>query len=247
MFYEKNTYASCSQVLILLYTKVMKIIGHRGARHLRPDNTISGITKAIEHHVDAVEVDVRMTKDHVAVLHHDAYVSDPDGAELSIHNTTYAELLRHKADLTPLDHAIRAIGHRCTLIIEIKPGEKPHKTIEIIQYYLAKGWQLDEFAIASFDLAILQKVKRELPHVQLIVNENWSSMRARSRANRLGTKRINMSQRWLWRGFLRMMYQGGWELSSYPYRKHGPEVPRSWHRYLYATITDRPESYSKAY
>lgn len=224
----------------------MKIIGHRGARHLRPENTIASLNKAIEHHVDAIEIDVRMTKDHVAVLHHDPFLLDPDGAEVSIRRSTYAQLLKHKADLAPLDHAIRVIGHRCPVIIEIKPGENPRKTIEIIRYYLAKGWRLDEFEITSFDFKLLQQVKAELPHITLIVNENWSSIRARFRANQLATRRINMNQHWLWVGFLRAMYRGGWQLSSYPAHKHSREVPRSWHRYLYGTITDRPEAYDKA-
>lgn len=223
----------------------MKIIGHRGARHLRPENTIASLNKAIEHKVDALEIDVRMTKDHVAVLHHDAFLSDPDGAEVSIRHNTYAELLRHKPDLAPLDHAIRVIGHRCPVIIEIKPGENPRKTIEIIKYYLAKGWRLEEFEITSFDFDILRQVKKELPHITLIVNESWWSMRARYRASRLGTKRVNMNQRWLWIGFIKAVYRAGWELSSYPYSKNGREVPRKWHRYLYATITDRPEAYNK--
>ena len=62
----------------------MKIVGHRGARGLSPENTIASLEKAIEHGVDMVEVDVRVTKDGVAVLHHDPVVTDPDGAEIII-------------------------------------------------------------------------------------------------------------------------------------------------------------------
>lgn len=229
--------------MVLLYTKAMKIIGHRGARGLAPENTIASIEKAIRHGVDEVEIDVRMTKDHVAVLHHDSHVTDPSGTEVSIKHTKYVDLLRHKPDLAPLDHVIRTIAHRCPVIIEIKPGENPTKTIELIRYYLAKGWRLDEFSITSFDFSILRKVKRELPHVQLIVLEKWSSIRARSRANKLGTKHISMSQRWLWLGFVKAVYRGSWQLYTFPSSKSGHEVPKSWRPYLYATITDRPDKF----
>ena len=223
----------------------MKIIGHRGARGLAPENTIASIEKAIKLGVDAVEIDVRMTKDNVAVLHHDPAVIDPSGAEMTIKHATYAELLRHKPDLAPLDHAIRVIGHRCSLIIEIKPGEKPAKTIEIIRLYLTKGWRLSEFSITSYDFSILREVQRELPHVQLIVLEKWSSIRARSRANKLGTKHVSMSQRWLWLGFVKAVYRGGWQLYTFPFSNSGREVPKSWRPYLYATITDRPDRFKK--
>lgn len=204
----------------------MKIIGHRGARGLAPENTITSIEKAIKYNVDAVEIDVRMTKDNVAVLHHDPAIVDPSGSEISIRHASYAELLRHKPDLAPLDHAIRVIGHRCPLIIEIKPSEKPAKTIEIIRYYLAKGWRLDEFSITSYDFSILQKVKHELPGIQLIVLEKWSSIRARSRADRLGTRHISMGQRWLWLGFVKAVSRGGWKLYTFPFSNSGREVPK---------------------
>ncbi len=47
-------------------------IGHRGAMGLEPENTLRSIKKAIELKVDAVEVDVYLTKDNeVAVTHYE--------------------------------------------------------------------------------------------------------------------------------------------------------------------------------
>ena len=221
----------------------MKIIGHRGSRGLAPENTIASIEKAIKHGVDEVEIDIRMTKDRVAVLSHNPTIVDASGAELSIRHTTYAELLRHKSDLAPLDHTIRTIAHRCPLIIEIKPGEKPGKTFEIIQYYLAKGWRLDEFRIASFDPKILAQARKEFPDVSLVINELWSSVRARHLCKQLGTKRISMQQQWLWRGFLRAMHRSGYEISAFTI--NNPRRAKKWAPYLYGVITDFPDRFEK--
>jgi glycerophosphoryl diester phosphodiesterase len=49
----------------------MKIIGHRGARGLAPENSLAAIKKGIANGVDAVEFDIRLTKDKVLVLIHD--------------------------------------------------------------------------------------------------------------------------------------------------------------------------------
>ena len=49
----------------------MLTIGHRGARGIAPENTLKSIYKAIEHHADEVEIDLRVTKDHVPILFHD--------------------------------------------------------------------------------------------------------------------------------------------------------------------------------
>lgn len=221
----------------------MKIIGHRGARALSPENTIASLEKAIEHGVDMVEVDVRVTKDGVAVLHHDPVVSDPDGGEIIIAQTTYAELLRHKPDLAALDHAIRAVQHRCPIMIELKPGVPAKQTVAIIRDRLSRGWRLNEFMLSSFDYGILQDVQRAMPKVTLVVIERWSGVRASLRAKRLGTKYITMNQKWLWRGFLKSMKRSGYKLFAYTI--NNPAKARAWRPYLYGVITDRPDAFEK--
>ncbi len=43
-------------------------IGHRGAKAYAPENTLTGFKKAIEIGVDAIELDVRKTKDNKIVV-----------------------------------------------------------------------------------------------------------------------------------------------------------------------------------
>ncbi len=45
----------------------MKIIAHRGARAEEPENTLRAIKRAFECDADAVEIDVRLSKDHKIV------------------------------------------------------------------------------------------------------------------------------------------------------------------------------------
>ena len=48
-----------------------RIIGHRGAAQLAPENTLSGIKKAAECGVEWVELDTTLLGDDTAVLFHD--------------------------------------------------------------------------------------------------------------------------------------------------------------------------------
>jgi len=53
------------------------VIGHRGAAGLAPENTLAAFSKACEIGVNAVELDVLLTKDRKTVVHHD-YALKPD-------------------------------------------------------------------------------------------------------------------------------------------------------------------------
>ena len=49
--------------------------GHRGARALRPENTIPAFEYAIEQGADVLEMDVAVTRDNVLVISHDPEVN----------------------------------------------------------------------------------------------------------------------------------------------------------------------------
>ena len=82
-----------------------EIQGHRGARGLWPENTLSGFRAAAALGVDTVELDVAVTADGVAVVFHDAaltgdIVRGPDGRWLEgegplLRSLTLAELSRY--------------------------------------------------------------------------------------------------------------------------------------------------------
>ncbi len=70
--------------------------GHRGARALRPENTIPAFKYAIAQGVDFLELDVAVTKDNVAVVSHDPMIN-PDICSgpktgIPIHTLTLAQL-----------------------------------------------------------------------------------------------------------------------------------------------------------
>lgn len=81
----------------------VRIIGHRGARSLLPENTIPGFQKALELGADMIEIDVQVTSDGVAVVVHDTVLTGAlcrrDGIWLPdpgipISTTTWAELAK---------------------------------------------------------------------------------------------------------------------------------------------------------
>src|SRR5271157_5679541 len=69
---------------------------HRGARALRPENTLPAFEYAIAQGVDVLELDMAVTKDNVLVVSHDPLLHLPvcsgPQKEVAIHSLTLAEV-----------------------------------------------------------------------------------------------------------------------------------------------------------
>lgn len=77
----------------------IEVHGHRGARALRPENSLPAFAYAMAQGVDVLEMDLAVTRDDVLVVSHDsqmnaAFCRGPAGAERVIRKMTLAELRR---------------------------------------------------------------------------------------------------------------------------------------------------------
>jgi glycerophosphoryl diester phosphodiesterase len=68
------------------------IIAHRGASAFAPENTLAAFQKAIEEGADGLEFDVRLAKDGVPVVFHDAALRRIASRNLSVINCTAQDL-----------------------------------------------------------------------------------------------------------------------------------------------------------
>lgn len=221
----------------------MKIIGHRGARGLAPENTLASFQKAIEHHADQLEFDLRVTGDGIVVINHDRWLTDPSGDRLRISTHTLAELRRHKADLLTFEEFLAVMDHRMHLLVEIKPGEPTVPVIRLLREELARGRETRTISVGSFSQSILREVHTALPELEIVIIEHWSGIYASWRARRLGARRINMRSWWLWRGFLRGMHRHGYQIA--PYTLNSRRRVQKWRPYIYGIITDRPDLFER--
>lgn len=75
----------------------MKVIAHRGYSGRYPENTMLAFQKAAEAGCDEIELDVQMTKDHVAVVFHDERIDRVTDGTGYVRDYTYEELKRFNA------------------------------------------------------------------------------------------------------------------------------------------------------
>jgi len=95
---------------MLLWTAMLpaapKILvhGHRGARAMRPENTLPAFEYAIGIGVDVLELDMAVTKDNVVVVSHDPYLEPPvctgPQPKAMIHDLTLAQIREWDCGMT---------------------------------------------------------------------------------------------------------------------------------------------------
>jgi glycerophosphoryl diester phosphodiesterase len=99
-------------------------VGHRGARAYAPENTLASFKKAIEIGVDAVELDVRKTKDNQIVVIHDADVKrTTDGVGL-VSELTRVQIKGFSAKdsekVPTLKEALDFLDKKVKVLVELK-------------------------------------------------------------------------------------------------------------------------------
>lgn len=92
-------------ISILLFScssfALIEVQGHRGARSVRPENTMAAFEYALKVGVDTIEMDLAVTKDEILVVSHDPYINPsfclgPKGQEvpekLAIRTLNYKQI-----------------------------------------------------------------------------------------------------------------------------------------------------------
>jgi len=134
-------------------------IGHRGARAYEPENTLRSFKRAIDLGVDAVELDVRRTKDNKIVVIHNSDVNKTTDGSGSISDFTLEEIKKfvtEKGEHIPtLEEVLGFVDKRVKILVELKETGIEKEVLDLIN---EKGL-LDNVIIISFHENALKKVR----------------------------------------------------------------------------------------
>lgn len=134
-------------------------IGHRGARAYEPENTLRSFKKALGLGVDAVELDVRRTKDGEIVVIHDAEVDRTTNGKGLVSELTLKEvkqLVTEKGEKIPtLEEALDFLNRKVKIFIELKEAGLEEKVLSLIR---ERGLEKNVI-IVSFHEEALRKVR----------------------------------------------------------------------------------------
>jgi len=133
-------------------------IGHRGARAYAPENTLASFGKAIEIGVDAVELDVRKTKDNKIVIIHDADVKRTTNGEGLVSELTLKEIKNLSTDIEKiptLEETLDFLDKKVKVFVELKEVGIEEQVLSIVH---AKSLEKN-VVITSFLEDALKKVR----------------------------------------------------------------------------------------
>lgn len=174
----------------------IQVHGHRGARAMRPENTLPAFEYAIAQGVDALELDMAVTKDGVVVVSHDPELRAPvctgPRDEVPIHSLTLAEVRQWDcgAKQNPRFPKQQTVpGTRMPTLEEVfalAPGGKflfnietkifadkpelsppPAEFVRLVLALIRKHRLERRVVLQSFDFRTLHEMKKAAPEIRL--------------------------------------------------------------------------------
>ncbi len=134
-------------------------IGHRGARAYEPENTLSSFRKAVELGANAVELDVRKTKDGKLVVIHNSDVNKTTNGEGAVSELTLEQIQKLVTDkdehIPTLDDVLDSVGKKVKVLVEIKEVGTEKQVLDMIEQ---KGIT-DNVILVSFHEESLKKIR----------------------------------------------------------------------------------------
>jgi glycerophosphoryl diester phosphodiesterase len=161
----------------------LELVAHRGGAALAPENTLAAFQNALTFGVDAVEMDVHLTRDGEVVVFHDNMLDGKTDGQGNIADVTWAELQTLNAaakfphgwpepvPISTLAQVIQVLKGKVRLQIEIKLMERnghyrryPQIEAKVVDILRTTG-ALNEALIISYDWGCLITIKTLEPRL----------------------------------------------------------------------------------
>ncbi len=192
-------------------------VAHRGGAHLAPENTIAAFLNALSLPIDAIELDVHMSRDGHVIVFHDNHVHKRTKGSGNILDLDLAYLrsldaaARHPGGwheplyIPTLPEVLELAKGRSQVYIEIKTSKRgrtlgtyPNIAEQVIALVRAAG-MMNHVLIISFDWQILSALKSIEPTVEtgMLVSKKVWNPNARNSMGLLFDKAAEFGCEWI--------------------------------------------------
>jgi glycerophosphoryl diester phosphodiesterase len=146
------------------------VVGHRGVPVLHQENTLAGFRRAVALGLDAIELDVRLTRDGRAVVFHDGNAERLTGVRRAISDLTWDEIsalrvgtrgrYERPEPIPLLAEVLAEIGDAIAINIELKPRWFGDDIAAVATAEIAAAGLTDRVLVTSSDARRLREAGR---------------------------------------------------------------------------------------
>lgn len=213
-------------------------IGHRGIMGVEPENTLRSFRHADRLGMDAIELDLHLSKDGALVVMHDASVDrTTDGTGL-ISDLTLAELrgldAGHGETVPVFEEVVDAVS--APLQAEIKDRAAARVLAETIERRALH----DRVTVISFHADALRETRALLPDIPIVLVTGRSTPSAPERAVELGAFMVSCDLRHLDESVVERCHAAGVRVISWTVNS-AEDLARARELGLDGVVTDQPE------
>jgi len=153
-------------------------IAHRGASGVAPENTKIAFVKALDMGAEAIELDVQLTRDDVAIVFHDDTLERTTNGSGRVADTDFATIAKLDAgswfapqfarvEVPKLEEVLSSVGRRAILNVELKPDERVEKLVKLVVTAVARFELFDSVVFSSFDTATMRYLRHLVPDARI--------------------------------------------------------------------------------
>ncbi|MBU7600206.1 glycerophosphodiester phosphodiesterase [Streptomyces sp. P38-E01] len=213
-------------------------VGHRGVMGVEPENTLRSFRHADRLGLDAIELDLHLSKDGALVVMHDTTVDRTTDGTGAIGDLTLAELRGLDAgsgeQVPVFEEVVDTV--RSPLQAEIKDVAAARVLAEVI----ARRELHDRVTVISFHAAALRETRALLPEIPLVLVTGRSTPTAAARAVELGAHMVSCDLRHLTPDVVRECREAGLKVISWTVNT-AEDLGRARELELDGVVTDLPE------
>ncbi|NVJ51709.1 MAG: hypothetical protein HWE13_12575 [Gammaproteobacteria bacterium] len=214
------------------FTDFPPIIAHRGLSAYAPENTLESFALAAAHGLSWIETDVRLSRDHIPMLFHDAELertSNGHGLFVDYDAATLAKLDAgswfaakfQDARIPTLDQLLDlALAQNLGLNLEIKANvDEDELTVEVVHQLLQRRQQNPAILFSSYSVPALKMCQQLRPRTpRALVVDNFELNTAQeivALTESLGCTSLHINQQLIYTELIKLAYYAPFDLMCF--------------------------------
>ncbi|WP_369797407.1 glycerophosphodiester phosphodiesterase [Paucisalibacillus sp. EB02] len=214
---------------------ITKIIAHRGASKLAPENTMYAFELGYKLGAEGIETDVQLTKDNIPVLIHDETVKRTTSGTGYVKDYTYEELSKldagswfspefRNARIITLEEFLVWIKPKDLYInIELKNNKIDYKNLESIVYNMLKTHRLlERTTLSTFNPNSVKRLVTYQNNIEIAFLTSKKYPNLVEYARKLGANALHVKYRLVNQQLMEQAYEKNMPVRVYTVNKYKP-------------------------